>query len=233
VALAREGLVWDAVNLLVGAPALLVAHELARRGSLRGRLALAGLSLYFLYVYLQYAVMTALNPLFLVYVAIFALSGVVLAGTLATLDVEEVKARLSTLPRRAFATYAFLVALVLVLLWGRLVWRVLREGVFPIELAGMTTLPTQAIDLGIVVPLAVAAGALLLRERAWGYVLTALLIVFSFMMSFALPAWILAPHLREASIEILVAAPLLALCAGGTWLCVSFFRRIAPTVATA
>lgn len=40
---AREGIVWDAVNLFIGLPLLAAAIYLTFRGSLRGRLLLEGL----------------------------------------------------------------------------------------------------------------------------------------------------------------------------------------------
>ncbi len=70
---AREGVVWDVIDLILALPLFAVAIVLSLRGSLRGRLGLCGMLFYFVYKYLMYAVMVAFNPLFLVYVAIFAL----------------------------------------------------------------------------------------------------------------------------------------------------------------
>lgn len=72
----REGVVWDVIDLCLALPLFIVAIFLSWRGSLRGRLLLGGLLFYFFYKYMQYATMLALNPLFLVYVAIFAISAV-------------------------------------------------------------------------------------------------------------------------------------------------------------
>src|SRR6266702_4769864 len=73
---AREGVVWDVIDLILALPLFAVAIVLSLRGSLRGRLGLCGMLFYFVYKYLMYAVMVAFNPLFLVCVAIFALSAV-------------------------------------------------------------------------------------------------------------------------------------------------------------
>lgn len=48
---AREGIIWDAINLFVGVPLFAAAIYLAHRNSLRGRLLLGGLLFYFFYVY--------------------------------------------------------------------------------------------------------------------------------------------------------------------------------------
>lgn len=73
---AREGVVWDVIDLCLALPLFAAAIVLSQRNSLRGRLLLGGMFFYFFYKYMQYAVMVAFNPLFLVYVAIFALSAV-------------------------------------------------------------------------------------------------------------------------------------------------------------
>ena len=56
------------------------------------------------------------------------------------------------------------------------------SGTFPPELAGLTTLETQAIDLGMLVPLAISAGVLLHRNAPWGYLLAGLVMMFGVMM---------------------------------------------------
>src|SRR6266702_6945146 len=65
---AGEGIVWDVIDLILALPLLTIAIVLSWHNSLRGRLLLAGMLFYFFYQYMQYAVMLALNPLFLVYV---------------------------------------------------------------------------------------------------------------------------------------------------------------------
>ncbi|MFN8007775.1 MAG: hypothetical protein U0V70_12245 [Terriglobia bacterium] len=64
-------------------------------------------------------------------------------------------------PRQLFVGFAYFLSGALLLLWlGRIV-PMMVTGHFPAELAGMTTLETQALDLGMVVPLAISAGILL------------------------------------------------------------------------
>jgi hypothetical protein len=152
--LAREAIIWDGINLLVGVPLLAAGILLTRRHSLRGRLLLAGLLSYFFYVYLMYATMMAFNELFLVYVAIFALCGVAFLLNLAQIEVRRLPTRLAaSFPRRVFAVYMILLAAMLVVLWmGRIV-PILATNRFPAELAGLTTLEPQALDLGLIVPL--------------------------------------------------------------------------------
>jgi hypothetical protein len=234
LAVAREGLVWDTINLCVGVPLFLAAAWVARKGSLGGRIARAGFHLYFAYAYLMYATMMAFNVLFPVYVAIFALSLSALCADLAGLDHERVKAAVTPrFPRRFFAGFCFVTAFLLVTLWGLRIVAILDSGRFPPELAGTTTLVTQALDLGIVVPLAIASGTLLLRDSAWGYVLTGLTLTFAFMMSISIPAWILVPLLREGRVNAGEALPFLAVCAVALGLAILFARSLRETASRA
>lgn len=64
----------DLITLVVGLPLLAISTWLAFRGSLRGKLLLAGTLGFCLYTYMSMSMLAACNALFLVYVALFALS---------------------------------------------------------------------------------------------------------------------------------------------------------------
>jgi hypothetical protein len=178
---------------------------------------LAGLLPYFFYVYLMYATMMAFNELFLVYVAIFALCGVACLLNLAQIEVRRLPTRrAASLPRRVSAVYMILLAAMLVVLWmGRIV-PILATNRFPAELAGLTTLEPQALDLGLIVPLLLAGGILLWRRSAWGYFLAGIGITHGFMMFLAIPTWIVVPLLRQGRsahwrrVRFLPCAPLVS-----------------------
>ena len=116
--LVREGVVWDVIDLCLALPLFVVAIVLNWRGSLRGRLGLCGMLFYFFYKYLQYAVMVAFNPLFLVYVAIFALSAVAFFLNLRGIDVSRLPAHMSArFPRWLFIGFTLVMSASLILLW--------------------------------------------------------------------------------------------------------------------
>ncbi len=151
---AREGVVWDVIDLVLALPLFAIAIVLSRRDSLRGRLLLGGMLFYFVYKYLMYAAMVAFNPLFLVYVAIFALSAVVFFLNLGSISVSHLPEHISArFPRWLFIGFMLVMSAALIVLWlGRIIPYTLADR-FPGEFAGMTTLVTQAFDLGMVVPL--------------------------------------------------------------------------------
>jgi hypothetical protein len=167
----------DFVTLVVGLPLLAVSAWLAWRGSLRGQLLLTGTLGYFLYTYMQMSVNTSYNPLFLVYVALFSLSLFAFVLSMLGYDLAALPSRFSDrLPRRAIAGVLFAAGGFLLLAWvgGRILPTL---GAETVALENMTTMVIQAMDLGLIVPLAILAGVLLLRRSSWGYLLASVAVM--------------------------------------------------------
>jgi hypothetical protein len=78
-----------------------------------------------------------------------------------------------------FMIYGFAMSALLAVLWiGRAVG-VMQTGRFPEEYAGISTLASQALDLGVLVPLAASAAVLLWKRSPWGYFLASVTITIS------------------------------------------------------
>jgi hypothetical protein len=172
----------DLVALVLGLPLLAVSSWLALRGSLRGRLLLAGTLGFILYTYITMVFGAHYNALFLVYVALFSLSLFAFVLVMMTFDLERLPAHFSeNLPRGWIAGLLFFVAAFLSLAWlGRILptlgpislslWE--KGGVRGIPvLENTTSMFIQAMDLGIIVPVCILSGILLLRRKTWGYLL--------------------------------------------------------------
>lgn len=175
---AAQAIGQDSVTLLVGIPLLGVATYLASHGSLRGQLLRAGMLWYFTYTYLLMAFGGTYNPLFLVYVALYSTSLFALILSLSAIDVKRLPGQVS--PRFARRTIAWLVigfGVMLALLWLSRIVPALISGAAPAGLESYSTLFVQAGDLGLVVPLAILTGALLLMRHATGYLLAGVLLV--------------------------------------------------------
>ncbi|MEP7219943.1 MAG: hypothetical protein ABI876_13555 [Bacteroidota bacterium] len=227
VEVADEGIVWDAINLFVGLPLFAVAILLTARHRLRGRLLLGGLLFYFFYVYLMYATMVAFNSLFLIYVAIFALSLIAFLLNLREIDVAGLPAHISErFPRRLLAGYAMAMGVMILLLWLRLIISIMGTGRFPPQFAGMVTLPTQALDLGLIVPLMTSTAILLWRRSPSGYLLASIGVSFGLLLCLVLPAWIIVPLIRRGTLDAVEAVPFLAGSVAGLFLAWMFFRNI-------
>lgn len=197
-----EGIGWDFVTLLVAVPALLVAAPFVARGSLRGRLFALGVLSYFVYQYLMYAVFWALGPLFPLFVAIFPLAATALVWIASTIDVAGLPGRVGPrFPRRGMAVFSFLMALLLVGMWSQRIATGLSGDLEGAGLMGVTTLSVQALDLGVIVPLGVATGVLVLRRRPWGYVLSTVMAVKGASMALAICAMLTVAATIEGVVE--------------------------------
>jgi hypothetical protein len=167
----------DLVTLVLALPLLAISSGLARRGSLRGQLLLTGTLGYVLYTYMSMSFLTAYNQLFLLYVALFSLSLFAFILSMLTYDLGALPGRFSThLPRRSIAGVLFAAGGFLLLAWlGRIAPTITQGQIPPLE--NTTTLVIQAMDLGLIVPLCVLAGILLLRRSAWGYLLASVAVM--------------------------------------------------------
>ena len=224
---AREGVIWDVINLVIGLPLFGIAIYLSQKNSIRGRLLLGGLLFYFFYVYILATTGYALNRMFIVYVAIFALSGVAFFLNLHGIDVAHLPLHVSArFPRRLFIGFTFIMGSVLVFLWlGRIIPIMVNDR-FPPEIAGLTTLVSQGVDLGIVVPLLLSTGILLWRRSPWGYLLAGISLSYGLLMCITLPAFIAVPLIQDGKTNLIEASPLLVLCLAGLVLVWMFYGNI-------
>jgi len=226
---AREGAVWDAVNLFLALPLLVLSALFALRDNLRGRLLLGGMLAYFWYVYLGTALMNAFNDLFLVYVGIVALCAVAFVQNAARIDVDRVRAACADrFPRRILIGYSLGIAAVLVGLWTSRVAAVMRTGMFPPEYAGINTLGSQALDLGLLVPLALSTAVLLGKRSPWGYYLASITVSMGFMMSVTIPCWIVVPLVQDGQARMGEAVPFFVVSLVGITVAVLYLSRLRP-----
>lgn len=173
-ALVTGGTPWDFTRLLVGIPVLLASFALYLRGSLRGTVIFSGSLASFLYQFLLWTFAWAYNPFFLIYVAVFSLSLCTLALVLAGVDPAQVRARISKrFPVVTAASFSFAVGgLLLFKCMGEIVPSI-SSGAMPANATGYYTMVDQALDLGLLVPLCILVGVLLLKRDTLGYLLSA------------------------------------------------------------
>jgi hypothetical protein len=176
----------DLMTLVVGLPLLVISTILACCGSLRGRLLMTGTLGFFLYTYMSMSFATAFNSLFLVYVALFSLSLFAFILAMMTFDLSTLPAQFSErLPRRSIAGLLIAAGVFLLLAWvgGRILSPLLQGTVAPLE--NLTTMVIQVMDLGLILPLAVLAGILILKRSSWGYLLGSVAVMKMLTMGFA------------------------------------------------
>jgi hypothetical protein len=158
-------------------------------------------------------------------VAIYSLSLYTLCYSLFTLDVGRVKQLLAGAPVRAAAVFMFLVALTLTAMWLGTIVPALIAGQPPAILETYTTLVVQAMDLGILVPLAAITGVLLLRRNAWGYALASIVLVKGATYGTAVLAMALFQVMDGIAIFVPFALALIALVVCAVGLNILFYRN--------
>jgi hypothetical protein len=192
----------DIVTLLIGIPLLITAILLSRKGTLRGQLLLTGALGYFLYTYGAMCFLTAFNPLFLVYVALFSLSLFGFILSMSSLDVNEITRHVSDgFPRRAIASYFIIVAVFLTLAWIGLVAAPSLTWAPPAGLESAITMVIQALDLGVIVPTSIITATLLLQKQPWGYALSSVMLLKILTMGAALIAMIIGQILAGVDVD--------------------------------
>jgi hypothetical protein len=187
----------DAVTLGLAIPLLVLALVFYRHGSLRGGILLAGVLAYFLYNYSSLALGAAYNNMFLVYVAVMALSLFAFVIALGAFDPAALMTHfLPTLPQRGIGLYLIVSGVILLLIWLVLsIIPALLQGEAPPEVWSYTTVITFVLDLGIIAPALIVAGTLLLRGAPFGYLLSAVLLVFTVVLGINLTAGGIAQRL--------------------------------------
>jgi len=220
--MAAQAIAQDFVTLILGIPVLIGALIFSIKGSLRGRLLLCGTIGYFLYTYTSYAFGAAYNQLFLVYVATFSVSLFALILSIRSINVEEIKSAFSPkTPRRLVAGFELFVGVLILLMWLGRILPALKNGAPPIGLETYSTLFIQVLDLGIVVPVAILAGILLLRKGAWGYVLSVIFLVKGMTLSAAVTAMVfnmIAVGVTVSPAEMVIFPSLMLFTVVLTWL---------------
>ncbi len=183
---------WSAITLAVAVPLVLFCLSEPPKHAQHARMVAMGGLVYLAYTYLELAMSPPYSALYLAYVVIFAtaIPATVMIGR--TLDVDFVPWLLGEeAPRKGIAAFSIAFALLLgsAWLWG--IASSLADGVFG-ALAGEAAMAHVAhtLDLGLVVPLGLATGVLLLRRRPSGDVLAVVTLTFAICMGAALAAMV-------------------------------------------
>lgn len=224
-----EGVGWDALTLFVAVPALLGCVPYVARGSLRGRLAAAGILGYFVYQYLMYAVFWALGPLFPVFIVLYPACFAALVWIVSTIDVRGLPSAFSErFPRRSMAIFSALMGLQLIAMWSVRIAAGLSGDLEAAGLLGTPTLAVQALDLGIIVPIALATAVLTWMRKPAGYLLAAIFAVKGVTMSGAIVAMLVSAWIVEGALDVGFFAVFSAATAVAGILALLVFRSVTP-----
>lgn len=175
----------DLIDLVIVAPALIVATLLIRFGNRAGLLAWPGIMIYLAYTFLIYCFDVHFNGLFVEYCLILGLSVYGLVYFLyKQITASEVPVMPGTGASGFIAIFLAATGIVFYFLWLAEIIPAIRAGSTPetVVNSGLPTNPVHVIDLALILPLFIIAGVLLFRKNRLGYILSPLLLVFSALM---------------------------------------------------
>lgn len=178
ISMASQAIAQDMVTLCLGIPILIMALIIARKGMLKGKLLLGGMLGYFLYTYASYSFYAMYNSMFLVYVILMSVSFFAFTLTMMSFNIESISSSFKPkLPVKFIGGVLIFVAVLVGLMWLKRVLTPLTNGSIPEGLEHYTTLIIQALDLGFVIPAGILGGILIIKRKAFGYLLASVIII--------------------------------------------------------
>lgn len=176
--MAVQAIAQDYVTLILVLPCTMVALFLTRKKNILGEFILTGLLAYLLYTYMSYSFLMYYNSLFLVYVALMALSFYGFLIGINRLLANEVVTKLEAeMKTKGLRVFLFITGIMIGLMWlGRIIPTIGNE-IAPEGLDNYATLVIQAMDLGIIVPACFVISYLLKIKNRMGYILGPVIIV--------------------------------------------------------
>lgn len=172
------------IVLVIAAPVLAGSMILVRRGAVRPLITWLGAATYILYNSVLFLIATPFNGLFLLYVAMFALSVWAIALLLHELDVPDFARRFTTaLPARTLAGFLGTIAVLNAAAWLAQAVPATLSATAPgfLEGTGLITQPSFVQDLSFWLPLTIVTAVWLWQRRPWGLVLSGALFVYGVM----------------------------------------------------
>ena len=198
----------DIVTLFLAVPLMIGGLMFSLRGSMKAQLVWLGTLGYMIYNYIFYLYGAAFNAFFLIYVALFTLSTYALIFALIKVDVKRFYESFSTkTPTKLIGGYLIFFAVFLGGMWIASSLSFIATGVVP-EAILQTDHPTGVVfatDLALLVPALIVSAILLIKRRAWGYVLSAIVMIKSVAYSLVLMIMTLVSNMKLGVVDPYIA----------------------------
>ncbi len=189
---AIQGIAQDYVTLFIAVPVLLIALAGYRKSSVRRHFLMSGVLGYLFVTYLFYLAMGTYNELFLCYVALLALTFFGLFLSTRQLETSADFRFSEKTPAALVGWFLVICPLLIGLLWLSIVVPPLVDGtIYPVELYHFTTLIVQGFDLGLLLPICIVIGVLLIKKRLVGYIYATVYLGFLSLLMTALTSKII------------------------------------------
>ena len=170
----------DIITLFIAVPLMAISLYLFLKGSNRGLLIWMGTLWYMLYNYMFYLYGASFNEFFLIYTALFALSGYAFVLGLIKINVSEISKSFNyTKWMRVVSGFILFFGILLGGIELAMSLSFVFNGEIP-QAIKQTDHPTGvifAIDLSILIPLLIVGGILLWKAKPWGYILSSIALI--------------------------------------------------------
>ena len=204
VSMAAQASAQDFVTLAVGLPLLIISLILSNKKSIKGMLMLLGIIGYFLYTYTSYSFLAMYNKFFLFYVILMSLSLFAFINLFKSDIFKDLKNNFSDrFPRKYIGIFNIFMGFCICLLWLGMI--IPSIGKAPPVLEHYTTLSIQVLDLGIIVPVAIISGVLLIKNESIGYLLTSIIIIKGITLLLAVVMMLIFMHLAGVKLSMVEA----------------------------
>ncbi len=178
----------DLISLVIVLPGLVIAAIGAKRGSCRAQLIWLGTLVYLIYTYVVAAFDNSFNSLFVVYVALMGCALYALIGSLATINMNEIKASFGDkTPVKAISIYLAVLAVLFYFLWLSELVPAIIAGEIPksIQDNGTPTNAVHVLDMAWILPAFAITAVNLWRKKALGYTLAGPLLAYTVLLILA------------------------------------------------
>lgn len=169
----------DMVTLFITVPVMIASLFFELKNSYKARLIWIGTLICVMYNYMFYLYGVAFNRFFLMYVFLFTASAYATIFAFINTDIKLIAEKFSQkTPVKMISGYMMFFSLTLGGLWIGKSVSYLFTGIIPesIVKTGHPTAVVYATDLSILVPAMVLGAILLWKKRAWGYVLSTVML---------------------------------------------------------
>jgi hypothetical protein len=214
--------------LVIAVPLLVLAMALAARGSRRALYLWAGALAYLAYNAVLFCFGSHFSSFFLLLTTMLALAFWALLALLTSLDPQRLRAASSGVPVRLVAGYLLVLVVAFAMLWLRDIVPGIVHNVAPAsyEGTGLIVSPIHVLDFAFTFPVTVIGALWLLRRRAWGYLLTGLMIVMMTVETAGIALDQLFGHRHDPGQSLAAVPIMIALTAVGLVFCVVFLRGV-------
>lgn len=179
----------DKVTLFVVVPLLLTSIYLSWRGSIRWLLIWMGLMGYMFYNFAFYLFGSAFNIFFLLYVALFSLSTIIIILQLSQFkNINSLFQFSAKTPVKFISIYLLFITIIFLIAELNMIIPFLTLGIIlnTLKLTGHHTSEIFALDLSIIIPVSIIPAILLWQRKLWGFIMSIIMLVKGFIYGLVL-----------------------------------------------